>query len=55
MIEKTNITIKNKDTNKIIYDLDLDRGIWSKSEYDSRANEIDYVISCTQKCTYNLI
>ncbi len=42
MIEKTNLPIKNKDTNKIKYRLNLDRGIWTKSEFDSRGNEIYY-------------
>jgi hypothetical protein len=40
MIEKLNILIQNKDTKKIEYNLWLDEGYWTKSEYNSRGNEI---------------
>ncbi len=42
VIEQTNIKIQNKQTNKIIYDLDLYSGFWTKSEYDSRGQMIDW-------------
>jgi len=39
MIEKYNISIKNKLTKKIFYKLDLDDGFWWKYEYDDRGNK----------------
>jgi hypothetical protein len=39
MIDKTNITIENKDTKKISYRLNLEGGYWYKQEFDSRGNE----------------
>ena len=40
MVDKHNISIKNKDTKKIEYKLSLDSGYWSKSEYNSIGREI---------------
>ena len=45
MIEKTNITIENKLTNQIYYELDLDDGVWRKFEYNTRGNTIYYETS----------
>ena len=42
MIDKTNITIGNKLTKKIIYYLNFDSGYWSKKEFDSRGERIYY-------------
>ncbi len=42
MIEKTNITIGNKESKKIEYLLNLDNGYWHKYEYDNRGNETYY-------------
>jgi len=40
MIEKSNITIENKDTKEIKYKLWLDdSGYWIKREFDSRGNQ----------------
>ena len=39
MIDKVNISIENKLTNKIKYWLDLDEGFWCKIEYDDRGKE----------------
>jgi hypothetical protein len=40
MIDKLNISIQNKDTNKISYRLNLEGGYWRKEEYNSRGNII---------------
>jgi hypothetical protein len=40
MIDKLNISIKNKDTKKIKYKLNLDNDWWRKYEYDTRGNLI---------------
>ena len=45
MIDKYNITIHSKNTKKIRYRLNLDRGDWFKSEYDAEANETYFEMS----------
>ncbi len=45
MIEKTNISIDNKDTKKIDYYLNLDIGYWDKEEFNNEGKEIYYETS----------
>ncbi len=40
MIDKYNISIEDKNTKKIEYNLWLDEGYWRKSEFDSKGNNI---------------
>jgi len=49
MIEKTNITIEDKNTKKIEYKLNLGDDYWWKSEYNAEGNLIYYVSSLWAK------
>jgi hypothetical protein len=42
MVEKSNITIQNKNTKLINYRLNLDEGGWYKAEFDNKYNIIYY-------------